>query len=252
LKEYFSKFGELAHWEIKMDRQTNKSKGFGFVRFTEVDVVEKVLAGTHTIGGRKCDVQYPRREPQQGFGGQDGVPTKLFIGRLPRGATIEDLRETFSEYGPLKDVYIPNNFRGFGFVTFPSQYAANAALSSSHILKGSALNVTYPSPKAGEADMQMPQGGPQQQQYGYGNMQCNMQGGHIQGNMHGNIQGNRQANMPGLQGSMQGSWQGNMQQQMQTQQGGWYGNQQQNSVNNGYYTKGYFQSGGKIQGGKTV
>jgi len=244
LKEHFSKFGELAHWEIKMDRQTNKSKGFGFVRFTEVDAVEQVLAATHTIGGRKCDVQFPKREPQ-GFGGQDGVPTKLFIGRLPRGATTEDLRETFSEYGPLKDVYIPNNFRGFGFVTFPSQYAANAALSTTHILKGSTLNVTYPSPKAGEVDMRISQGGPQQQQYGYGNMQ----GGPTQGNMHGNIQGNGQANMQGMQGNMQGSWQGNMQQQMQTQQSGWYGSQQPNS---GYYTKGFYQSAGKVQGGKTV
>jgi len=248
LNEYFSKFGELAHCEIKLDPETNKSKGFGFVRFTEVDAVEKVLAEAHTIGGRKCDVNYPKRESRKGLGGKDGVPTKLFIGRLPQGTTTEDLIETFSEYGPLKDVYIPNNFRGFGFVTFPSQYAANAATSTCHILKGNTLNVTYPSPKGGEAGMQMPQGGPQQQQYGNGNMRGNMQGGNMPGNMQGNLQGNRQGNMPGFRGGMQGSWQGNMRQQMQTRKGGWYGRQQPNSG----YTKGSFQSAGKTHGGKTV
>lgn len=54
---------------------------------------------------------------------------------MPRGATTNDLRDTFADYGPLRDVYIPNNFRGFGFVTFPSQFAADAALNSTHTLK---------------------------------------------------------------------------------------------------------------------
>ena len=66
---------------------------------------------------------------------QDDTPTKLFIGRLSKGTTIDDLKECFSEYGPLKDVYIPTTFRGFGFVTFGSQAAAREVLNSSHVIK---------------------------------------------------------------------------------------------------------------------
>ena len=69
-------------------------------------------------------------------------PTKLFMGRLPRGTTVEDLRECFSEYGVLKDVYIPTNFRGFGFVTFASQAAANEVLNSTHVIKVS-VHLSY-------------------------------------------------------------------------------------------------------------
>jgi len=50
LKEYFGKFGELAHSEIKMSPDRQKSRGFGFIRFTKEEVAEEVLAGTHTLG----------------------------------------------------------------------------------------------------------------------------------------------------------------------------------------------------------
>ena len=69
---------------------------------------------------------------------QDEVPTKLFIGRLPTGTTTQQLSDHFEEYGPLKDVYIPKNFRGFGFVTFSSKTQAHAAMSVTH-----QLNVSY-------------------------------------------------------------------------------------------------------------
>lgn len=48
------------------------------------------------------------------------VPCKVFVGCLPLRpqVTSQELREYFSQYGELTDVYIPNPYRGFGFVTF--------------------------------------------------------------------------------------------------------------------------------------
>ena len=66
----------------------------------------------------------------------DDIPTKLFIGRLPNGTTAEDLKDCFSEYGPFKDVYVPNNFRNFGFITFQSQHIANEVLKETHLIGG--------------------------------------------------------------------------------------------------------------------
>ena len=65
---------------------------------------------------------------------QEDIPTKLFVGRLPSGTTTQQLCDHFEEYGPLKDVYVPNNFRGFGFVTFSSRTQANAAMGVTHQL----------------------------------------------------------------------------------------------------------------------
>jgi RNA-binding protein Musashi len=47
----------------------------------------------------------------------------VFVGRLPADTTEGDLRDYFSTFGPLEDVYIPKaphsaQHRGFGFVTF--------------------------------------------------------------------------------------------------------------------------------------
>jgi len=154
LKSYFEKYGELAHCELKVDMNTKKSKGFGFIRFKTEEAAQTVLDESHTLGGRNLDVKFPYQK--QPF--QDNIPTKLFVGRLPGGTTTDQLREHFEEYGPLKDVYIPKNFRGFGFVTFGSQSAAQSAMSATHQLNGGYLNLTYPQPKHtdGQPD-QMPQ-----------------------------------------------------------------------------------------------
>jgi len=150
LKSYFEKFGELAHCELKTDLATKRSKGFGFIRFKTEDAAQLVLDSSHSLGGRTLEVKFPYKNSPF----QDDTPTKLFVGRLPSGTTTAQLSEHFEEYGPLKDVYIPNNFRGFGFVTFSSRTLANAAMSVTHQLNGAYLNLTYPQPKATEGQPQ--------------------------------------------------------------------------------------------------
>jgi len=141
VKEYFEKFGELEMHEIKR-QPDGKSKGFGFIRFKTKEVAQKVLKLNHSIAGRRCEVKLPKK--------MEDSPTKLFIGRLKEGTTAEDLKEYFSTFGDLKDVYIPKNFRGFGFVTFESQYDAQDVMKDKHSIKGSAVNVNYADPKTSE------------------------------------------------------------------------------------------------------
>lgn len=190
VKEYFEGYGEIKSCEIKKDYSGN-SRGFGFISFVSDESAKRVMNETyHNIAGRKCEVRIPKRtEPER----------KLFVGRLPRGTNEEDLREYFSTFGPLADVYIPRPHRGFAFITFEKGDDAEVVLKQKHFLKDAPLNVTIPDPPAkkqkfgeheqfGSGERSGPPGGKpfggyrqdsssyyppygQQQGFGYGNQQ---------------------------------------------------------------------------------
>jgi len=140
MKSYFEQFGELQNLELKVDIDTGKSKGFGFIRYKKNESVVAVLAVPHIIGERRCEVRFPKGESMD-------TPTKLFVGRLPKETTADELTSYFSEYGTLTDVFIPKEFRGFGFITFGSVDAARQCLAATHVFKRIYLNVSHPSPK---------------------------------------------------------------------------------------------------------
>ncbi len=69
------------------------------------------------------------------------MQNQLFIGNLAFSTTKEDLESAFSVYGPIVEVKIPTDrytgrVRGFAFVTFETQQAAEKALA----LDGKDLN----------------------------------------------------------------------------------------------------------------
>jgi RNA-binding protein Musashi len=64
LKEHFAKFGDIAEVMVMKDPTTRRSRGFGFVTFSDPSSVDKVLAhGSHDLDGKKIDpkVAFPRR-----------------------------------------------------------------------------------------------------------------------------------------------------------------------------------------------
>ena len=48
----------LKFHKLKLDRDGN-SKGFGFVRYKDMESQNKVVSMRHTIDGRHCDVKFP-------------------------------------------------------------------------------------------------------------------------------------------------------------------------------------------------
>ena len=117
----FSEFGEILDSIILRDSETNRSRGFGFVTFTDPHSVELVLEKRPiNIDGRDVDVK--RAIPKDSNNPQAHAKTeKVFIGGLPNDITREELTQYFESYGPIVDVeliYKEGMFKGYGFITF--------------------------------------------------------------------------------------------------------------------------------------
>jgi cold-inducible RNA-binding protein len=74
LKDLFSKFGTVTSVKIIMDRETNRSRGFGFVEMPSEEEGKAALSGLNNkeIEGRALSVTLAReKENRTGGGGKD-------------------------------------------------------------------------------------------------------------------------------------------------------------------------------------
>jgi len=150
LKDYFATFGEVIMVQVKRDAKTGNSKGFGFVRFTEYEAQDKVVAQRHMIDGRWCDCKLPNSK--QGVD-EPMRCRKVFVGRCTEDMTTDDLRQFFMQYGEVTDVFIPKPFRAFAFVTFADDQVAQSLCGEDLIVKGVSVHISNAEPKHGNRGM---------------------------------------------------------------------------------------------------
>lgn len=120
LKEHFEQFGEVNRVDLKF-REDGNCKGFGFVLFKDIDVVEMILSefSTHLFDDRQITCQ---RSKKPGEEGEKGDPnSRVFVGGLARGTTDQELETYFSQFGKLRNVDLKT---GYAFVTFQDQAIA--------------------------------------------------------------------------------------------------------------------------------
>jgi RNA recognition motif-containing protein len=78
LREIFSKFGDIEEATIIKDKYSGRSKGFGFVTFTDDAAAKKAIAELNDkeVEGRALKVNEARpmedRPPRRDFGGSRG------------------------------------------------------------------------------------------------------------------------------------------------------------------------------------
>jgi RNA recognition motif-containing protein len=76
LRELFATVGEVASASVIMDRETNRSKGFGFVEMSSDDEAKKAVEELNNkeLDGRTIIVNEarPREERPRSFGGGQG------------------------------------------------------------------------------------------------------------------------------------------------------------------------------------
>ena len=77
LAELFKEFGEVASAKVIFDRETNRSKGFGFVEFNDDAAAKTAIDALNNkeVQGRTIVVNEARPQedrPRRDFGGQGG------------------------------------------------------------------------------------------------------------------------------------------------------------------------------------
>lgn len=122
LKGYFEKFGAVSECMIMKDAITKRSRGFGFITYSDPNSVEKVLeVEKHTLDDKAID---PKRAfPRQKHPKMVTKTRKIFVGGLSAETSSEDVKAYFGQYGKVDDAMLmfdksTKRHRGFGFVTF--------------------------------------------------------------------------------------------------------------------------------------
>ena len=163
LAQEFSVCGEVVSATVQMDRNTGKSRGFGYVHFTTSEAVEKALQmNGQEIDGRAVNIDrsqsqdktQAREKRANAFGDETSPPsTTLFVGNLSFGVTEDTVWSFFNEWG-VKSVRLPTDRetgrpKGFGYVEFEDIEGAKKAFegASGAEIEGRNIRVDFSQPR---------------------------------------------------------------------------------------------------------
>jgi len=125
VREYFSQFGDVAEVMVMKDPATRRSRGFGFITFSNSGSVSKVLSfPAHQLDGKLIEpkIAVPRKSnPKLVM-----RTKKIFVGGLSATTSLEDIKAYFEQFSTVKESMlaydkVTNRHRGFGFVTFDNE-----------------------------------------------------------------------------------------------------------------------------------
>lgn len=176
LHQEFQSFGEIAAVRLITDRDSGRSRGYGYVEFTNAaDAKSAYEAKKDTeMDGRKINLDYANPRPVDGGqanGGRDRAQARarsygdqlstesdtLFVGNIAFGAGQDDLRDLFQDKGSIMGVRLPTDPnsgrpKGYGYVQFSSVEEARQALTDLQgaELAGRPMRLDFSTPRSND------------------------------------------------------------------------------------------------------
>ncbi|KAH1131330.1 hypothetical protein J1N35_002708 [Gossypium stocksii] len=148
----FEKAGTVEIAEVIYNRDTEQSRGFGFVTMSSIEEAEKAVEqfNRYDLNGRLLTVN--KAAPR---GSRVNQPPRVFerafrvyVGNLPWDVDNARLEQVFSEHGKVVEARVvydreTGRSRGFGFVTMSSETELNDAIAAldGQSLDGRAIRV---------------------------------------------------------------------------------------------------------------
>ena len=122
MREHFEQFGTLEDCVVMKFNDSGRSRGFGFVTYTEASMLDCCQNNRpHNLGGKTLETK--RATPRRDSGKPEAQMSvkKIFIGGLSDEMEDDDIKDYFTQFGQIMNVEQlkwndTGKKRGFGFV----------------------------------------------------------------------------------------------------------------------------------------
>uniref|UniRef100_H2YI67 RRM domain-containing protein n=1 Tax=Ciona savignyi TaxID=51511 RepID=H2YI67_CIOSA len=154
LSKYFTKFGEVTDSVVMLDPKTKKSRGFGFVTFKRIKMVDAVMEERpHKLDGRTVTPKRAVSREDSEKPGAHATVKKIFVGGIKDDTNEQHLKDHFRKFGLVELVEVMEDRetrkkRGFAFVTFADHDPVDKIVSQKyHTINGHNCEVRKALPK---------------------------------------------------------------------------------------------------------
>lgn len=125
LREHFEKYGQVLDAAVVKEKETDASRGFGYVTMSETASRNDLLNDKHLLGGKEIQILLTKDS-------LSGCVKKIHLSDLRQDIDTEAVREVFCTFGQILDIHLPKdrtgNRQNYGFVTFGDDNAFKKAL----------------------------------------------------------------------------------------------------------------------------
>ncbi|KAF0766572.1 heterogeneous nuclear ribonucleoproteins A2/B1-like, partial [Aphis craccivora] len=134
LKHFYEQWGEVESAVVKRDSQSNESRGFGFVTYSQLSMVHQAMSNLpHIIDGREVQTRIAHFPGKFNYLKRAFDEKKIYVTGLTNQSKAE-LFEYFGKFGKIKYLKTlidkdTGEMNGIGFVEYDSKDSVDKALS---------------------------------------------------------------------------------------------------------------------------
>ena len=106
LQKFFSQYGKLLECRVVCDKDTGKSRGFGFVTFSNKESSDRVLFQKMILYGKELECKEAVTKTQSRNNMINEKNRKVFVGGIPLDLESKEFINYFKQFGEIKDARI--------------------------------------------------------------------------------------------------------------------------------------------------